>query len=437
VTFAQITRRDSGYKAITSGRSLTRNEHALEECLMKIAERELGKLRIQLSDLKGTIREDRQKLKRTKVEGQLSVERERMTIMMRVLRAPRSVGSFLITPFEESIGQRRIGVDGNRLVSDASGGAPFGPTRDDEVDLIGPEQVAEPADAPTAGWSKQLYDALPKSFQVVADIVAIQLHRLTPLSTAILLILVITGAWVWAEHSKSALQAMYDAVIKHRDELKATNGELESRLEKLKGNEAELVRLRTANEGSELQVRNLEKSVSEAQTRLTNVEDQHRKALEQVRKDHEIEIDRFQKSLDSASKAKIANLEKQHEADQATINGINTKLQDQAKELGRLGNVENELREKQRSLNNAIATTEIQEKTLNHQSSELADLGHERDYFKGLAVGMTRILDKGLLNCQTQYCVYYQNEYRQKFDELFDANTDLFIRAGLRKYPAN
>ena len=427
-SFITVCRRDKSYRQLTSRRKRSNEERLIEECVMRIAEREIGTLRTEIADMNGKLRTEREKRQSEKTRGKLQVAKQANVFLVTLAQFPTTFGKLITTPLNDLVL--------NATIPDRAGIAD-----ENTKTVIVENKMPQMAESPSkkiidtkpqmaSGTFQKAYDCLPKWLQIAVDFIASQIAKLTPLTSAVLLILILIGAWKYAEWSKSSLAEMKRLT----DERNVTLSEMVDRLKNVDKENRDLLQKLEQEKGkrnaTEVENGRLTGKIEELNLAATDKD----KFIDQMQKDYAQQITQLRANANE----EIGKLNKELSDQNEKLLRENQILRDanekQGTELERL-------RPKEKDLADAVAklatTTEQLNAALDNADKYKTSLDAETTnvkFLRALVRGMKLELDRGVL-AVLDTGNFYKKRYRETYNSLLDSHFDYFSKeCGLTRY---
>ncbi|MEW6992605.1 hypothetical protein AADZ91_18230 [Colwelliaceae bacterium 6441] len=283
--------KDNEYQKFKSKKEFTARETAVEQTIVKVGEKVVGKLNKRIASLQGNV-------KKEKLQGELNLSKQQTKtalLFSGIASNTRTGVEMLLTPWGEQA----------KLISNNpnSNSPPEKPAvENSNVKCVAPKNNKQ---------NESLEEAVPTETRPFLKVLSNVFLHATPLQTAIIFLLVIAGLTYWGEANKTQLkfdndakQSRIETLEKDIKELKEFKKQHESSEEKLRTNEIELSALND-------KVDFLQTERKELKAEKDNLLKEHKLEIEKQRMEFEDKLGRTVSSTDEATTTLIADKDKQ------------------------------------------------------------------------------------------------------------------------------
>lgn len=439
VTLDQKVHQDPAYQEIAQKR-MTSREKLIEQVCLKVGERELGRIRRENTRLQGLVTT-------TRLEGQVAVIETKLAVqgsLMKRLLSSKPV-RLAFTPYSELYheltNENRPALPeaievAARVVEDAEA-----KTNSDDsntavsADADGVKQVGDataevsnqqPADTKgSVNPSRRLVAGLPDWVKVLVGYVEMAMKRLTPATSAVLLVLIMVGAYFLSEWSKANVTESLKATTEIKDTLSKENERLKDFESKFQLTADELKNLQMQHTATERTLKSAQDEVQKKDAELEQArKDRETKILELIDR-HKAEIAAASTNADQGLKDQAKRLEDENTAIKTERDGLarsKAELEGQVKELVQL----------RKDAESFRTTSELATRTVNSLQQQLteanrkvSDLTLRVTALAGFAKSLTTAVSplynassRGLSNAQDQFAKDYKLIFKAANKEL-------------------
>lgn len=287
-TIAQYVEKDTNFLKVKGRKKLSDRESALLNAAFVVAEAQLAKL----------------KVKYEKKAGDQRVEQERVktaTIATMAAAKIEGFGKWLTTPYIEYFPHPQTAenvIEGQ--IVDVSVSEQSTNNEVHAAELVGKNELDRNdrgvADA-LPGWSKPVVLFIEQTFA-----------KMTPLTTALWFLIVVTAFVALGLAQKTYLESSYDHLGEQNKRLLAANSELNEKLKQFDTFEAQASQDKKVISGLQADIERLKSEVQAADKQLTTRNEEYQQKLVELQTQQQQTIAKYQENTDAATKSQIEAL---------------------------------------------------------------------------------------------------------------------------------
>lgn len=286
----------------------------IEKHIALVVERKIAQQQKQIADLKKDIELTRKEGECDLLEQQVGFLKSMMGVFGQGKTLAKQGASLLFLPFDQY--PAMLGYAPAMPVPPAPAvtpvmaagivDAPQSPTNS----VLAPANVA-PKAVPTgvARHALKYVSRLPVG-KMVYVFIRERMSRMSAGSAAILFLLLIVGAYYYAEWRKSGLDVTVASLTTQRDELKTENDGLRAKADKVQGLENELEQVRNQFTAAQLTINEYKGRLEEAGRRFTEQTKTMQTQLATATEKHQAEKQAMQANLDASTKAQLEEMKR-------------------------------------------------------------------------------------------------------------------------------
>ena len=246
---------------------------------------------------------------------------------------------------------------------------------------------------------------------------------MTPLTTALLVFLVVVGMWAYGKYTQSYLEKSYSFAVGRAEELSKIVAEQNMKIGRLK-------EIEKTSAGNDAKINSLQTSLDQASQKSTDLQRELEKKdhankleLKKLSESYVAQLNEARKNADAELKKQIGRLQAERTAwdvDRNRLTLENSKLRPLADQVPGL----------QLAIRGANATIDRQISDSTRMLTELTTVKTELVALNALLWGTVTNLKVGLLTTGETYLGYYQQDFRTKFNNQLRASPDIYNKYG-------
>lgn len=401
------------FQHLIAKRALSTREHFLMQLILRVAEEDLGKERLNHSE----------------TMGQLAVAEQQTKFALILASAGRIVGNsvnFLCTPFSQMPDLYFRTNDTRKLHKPVT--SPEVPNNPN-IEILG---ISDPE--PTDKSRLHMFiSGLPHWLQACFLFFKDRMAHLSPMTTTILFIVAITGAIYFGKYEKANIENSYALALNDIKKYKADANELPKVKKELQQKKTELSTLEITRNGLNDQITNLRQDLDSEKKEHQQTVKRHNQKLDEIRNSHSAELKTLRGDLQEETLKKITKLESENQKISKELDAANQQVATHFKDLQEakrdLGIAEKELSLKEEKYSGLKSDHESQAKRIH----ELEDYENKFARLSGFTRDVLSLVKENLIDANTKYITNQRKNFKDKYKLLYSQSEDLFRTIGLRR----
>lgn len=401
---------DPEYQDLISGRKRSDKEKALENRILAITEAELGRLNKRIAGLKG-------KVKESKLEGELKVEKVRTNAALLLgQKIVSKSASFMLTPWNEQGG----------LVENVH-------RQNEEPKRIGPDSD-EGKRENRRGALDDMADMIPKKAQPSISLLSRIFSKTTPAQTAVIFFLTIVVIGVWSEWSKSHLRETATSnkeLLSNKDQrISELETEVESQKSQLDDYEKSKQDLELAN----INIANLQEDLKTAKSDFESLKKESEGEAINIKAQYDATITKLASGQDEATKTLLAEKDKRIEILEASEKKLTNQYEKALSELKTSSKSENTLKIQVVTLNQQNNTLKLESEKKDTRINNLRAKETKYIALRGFTLDVLGEVDDFTREINDKDSKNRVKSYRSKYKEIYSSFESTLKDIGVRNY---